>query len=52
MADLVLLEFEGVDGSTTFTNDGSTEDTFTAGGTDAQIDTAQYKFGAYSNVRC
>ncbi len=40
----LLLHMNGVDGSTTFTDDGNTGHTVTANG-NAQIDTAQKKFG-------
>lgn len=40
----VMLHFDGADGSTTFTDSSTTANTFTAAG-NAQIDTAQFKFG-------
>jgi hypothetical protein len=45
----LLLGFEGSDGSTTFVDDGATGHTVTASG-NAQIDTAQLKFGASSGL--
>lgn len=48
MAHLVLLHFNGDDGSTTITNDG-TSGSFTASG-DAQLDTAQSKFSSSASL--
>ena len=45
----LLLGFEGSDGSTTFVDDGASGHTITANG-NAQIDTAQFKFGASSGL--
>lgn len=47
----VLLHFEGSDGATTFTDDniGGSSHTWTAAG-NAQIDTAQFKFGTSSGL--
>ncbi len=45
----VLLHFNGSDGSTTFTNDGTDSMTFSASA-NAQIDTAQSKFGGASGL--
>lgn len=47
-ANVVLLcDFEGADGSTTFTDQSLAPHTLTANG-NAQVDTAQFKFGAAS----
>jgi hypothetical protein len=43
----LLLHFEGADASTTFTNSSASAHTVTASG-NAQIDTAQFKFGSAS----
>lgn len=43
----LLMGFEGSDGSTSFTDESSFAHAMTAGG-DAQIDTAQFKFGSSS----
>lgn len=45
----LLLDFEGADGSTTFTDYSSNSLTATSGG-DVQIDTAQSKFGSSSGL--
>lgn len=45
----LLLHMNGVDASTTFTDSSASAHTFTAGG-NAQIDTAQYKFGGASGL--
>ena len=44
-----MLQFEGSDASTAFTDDSATANTFTAVG-NAQIDTAQFKFGSASGL--
>jgi hypothetical protein len=44
-----LLHFEGSDGSTTFVDSSGSPKTFTAAG-NAQIDTAQFKYGAASGL--
>jgi len=49
MANQFLLHFNGSDTSTTFTNEGTEADDFTATG-DAQLDTAQQKFGSASGL--
>ncbi|MDO8656987.1 MAG: LamG-like jellyroll fold domain-containing protein, partial [Nanoarchaeota archaeon] len=46
---VLLLHFEGADGSTTFTDNSLNTKTVVAAG-DAQIDTAQFKFGAASGL--
>lgn len=45
----LLLHMDGADGSTTFTDSSASPHTFTANG-NAQIDTAQYKFGTASGL--
>lgn len=45
----LLLGFEGSDGATTFVDDGATGHTVTANG-NAQIDSAQFRFGASSGL--
>lgn len=46
---VVLLHFDGADGSTTLTDSSSKNKTFTAAG-NAQLDTAQFKFGTASGL--
>lgn len=48
----VILNFNGTDGSTTFTDEGTGGHVWTAGGTPTpEIDTAQQKFGSASFLR-
>ena len=46
----LLMHCEGTDAATTFRDGSSTHRTLTSSGTSAQIDTAQFKFGAASGL--
>jgi len=46
----LLMHCEGTDAATTFIDGSSTHRTLTSSGTSAQIDTAQFKFGAASGL--
>ncbi len=47
---VLLLGFEGADGSTTFTDESGTPKTQSGAGGNAQIDTAEFKYGSASGL--